>query len=144
MDPISLNTLLSSNIADSHLFRHLVGHQILRLFFSLGRKRKGRRLSRSARKKIINRRRRWFTDNIIMHHKRLHDKNRETIISDAKSLVLSRKLSKNKKKVNLEGNATWRDRVEVKDRGRIIRGRISAKKSRARSRWLSVADISIG
>lgn len=134
----------SAGILNSPILQHFIGHEIMHSFFSMIRRKKGKRLSRSSRRKLRNRRRRWFTDNIIMHHKRLHDKNRQIVIASARTKVMSRKLARNKPDgPAIPESRKWRDRVEVRDRGRIIRGRVSARRSRARSRWLSVSDISI-
>lgn len=74
-----------------------------------------------------------------MHHKRLHDKNREIVVSSARNNALARKLNLRKETPN-SPNRKWRERVEVRDRGKIIRGRVDARRMRARSRWLSVAE----
>ncbi len=148
MDYISLSNInnigiASSGLMNSRVAHQLVGYELFRCLFSSVRRKKGRRLSRSQRRKLFNRKRRWFTDNIIMHHKRLHDRNREIVISSAKSKVSARRLEKAKRKTPQPENRTWRERVEVRDKGRIVRGRVSARRARARSRWLSVSDISI-
>lgn len=144
MDFISLANvnaigLSASGLMGSPILQHIIGDEIMHAFFSAIRKSGKSRLSRVQRRKILGRKRRWFTDNIIMHHKRLHDKNRQIAISEAREKALSN----NSLKKPTESRR-WRDRVEIKDRGRIIRGRIDTKRMRARSRWLSVADVSIG
>ncbi len=141
MDFISLANfnaigLASSGLLNSHLVHHLIGHEIMHSFFSIIRGSKGKRLTRAQRRKLLNRRRRWFTDNIIMHHKRLHDKNRQIIVSSARTKVMSRRLDL--KKDELSKPKKWVERVDVRDRGKTLRGRIDARRMRARSRWLSV------
>ncbi len=133
--------LASSGLLNSPLVHHLIGHEIMHSFFSVIRKTKGKRLTRAQRRRMMNRRRRWFTDNIIMHHKRLHDKNRQIVIASAKTKIAARKLARTTPEIP-EENRKWRDKVEVRDRGRTIRGRVDARRLRARSRWLSVAELS--
>lgn len=130
-------SLASSGLMNSPLVHHLVGHEILHVFFSLVRGSRKSRLTRAQRRKLMNRRRRWFTDNIIMHHKRLHDRNREIVVSSARTRVLTKKLAASTPDAAPERK--WRDRVDTRDRGRTIRGRIDARRMRARSRWLSVS-----
>lgn len=135
-----VNSIASSGFMNSPIVHELIGHEILHSFFSMVRGKKGKRLTRAQRRKLANRRRRWFTDNIIMHHKRLHDKNRAIVVSSARSRALA-------KKHNSEAHTPesptrkWRERVEVRDRGKIIRGRVDARRMRARSRWVSVNEI---
>ncbi len=147
MDFISLANinainLASSGLMNSPLAHHLIAHEIMHVFFSFVRGPRKANLTRAQKRKLANRRRRWFTDNIIMHHKRLHDRNREIVVASAKTRALSKKLASGQKEPQPESSRKWRDRVEVRDRGRIIRGRIDARRSRARSRWLSVAEMS--
>jgi len=132
-------SLVSSGIIHSPLFHHLVMHEMMHSFFSVVRKRRSRVIGRSQIRRIANRKRRRFVDNIIMHHRRLHDRNRQIIIASARSRVLS-KDSGVKNSIDLESRK-WRDRVDVKDRGAIIRGRVDARRVRARSRWISVKDL---
>lgn len=141
--------LASSGMLDSSLVHHLVGHEILHSLFSAVRRKKGRGLSRSQRRKMINRRRRRFTDNIIMHHKRIHDKNRQIVIASARSKSASSRLLRKKDHLERRGlspkdmpneSTKWRDYVDLRDRGAKIRGRVDARKLRARSRWLSAQE----
>ena len=135
LSSLSSISISASNLMNSPLVHHLIEHEIMHVFFNMMRgSRKG--LSRAQRRKLANRRRRWFTDNIIMHHKRLHDRNREIVIAEAKTLAMAKKLGKAPESPTNK----WRDRVGVRDRGKIIRGRVDARRSRARSRWLSVAE----
>lgn len=133
-------SLASSGLLSSPLVQHLVGHEILHVFFSLVRGSRKSRLTRAQRRKMMNRRQRWFTDNIIMHHKRLHDRNREIVVSSVRTRVLAKKLAAASPATNVQRK--WRDRVDTRDRGLSIRGRIDARRSRARSRWLSVSTTS--
>jgi hypothetical protein len=72
-----------------------------------------------------------------MHHRRIHNKNREIIVNSAKEKFLARRLGIKKP---VESPRKWRDRVDIKDRGLKIRGLIEARKTRARSRWVSVVS----
>ncbi len=136
------SSLSASGLINSPILQHYLGHDMMHAFFSAIRKYRKSRLPRIQRRKILNRKRRWFTDNVIMHHKRIHDKNRQMVVSEARQRAISKDPVKKKRLPQEPGR--WRDRVEIKDKGKIIRGRISAKRMRARSRWLSVADVSIG
>jgi len=114
----------------------------MHIFFSLMRGSRRKRLTRAQRRKLANNRRRWFTDNIIMHHKRLHDRNREDAIASAKSRIMANKLSDGEE--TLAAPKQWRERFDVRDRGRTVRGRVDARRMRARSRWMSVLDTPDG
>jgi hypothetical protein len=142
MDIISLINFNSGLSIASPLMHHIISHEIMHSFFSLVRKKGKRRLTRAQRRRLMNRKRRWFTDNIIMHHKRLHDKNRQITIDGSRANAMARKLNK-KENLMKKGDRKWRDRVEIRDRGKIIRGRVDARRLRARSRWLSVAENSL-
>ena len=63
------------------------GFRLVSMFFR-GKK---RRLTKARLKKLMMMRRRMFVDNVIMHHKRLHDKNREQIIEETKTKIAGRK-----------------------------------------------------
>ncbi len=136
---LNMPTITYGGLINSPLAHHLIDHEILHVFFSLAKGPRKTRLTRAQRRKSINRRRRWFTDNIIMHHKRLHDRNREIVISSARTRVLAKKAAASAPRGE---SHKWRDRVEsTKSRGQTLRGRIDARRARARSRWLSVQDI---
>ena len=116
---------------------HVIDHEIMSVLFSLIKGPRKARLSRAQSRKMMNRRRRWFTDNIIMHHKRLHDRNREIVVASTRERVLAKKAAANSPQVS--ASHKWRDRVDsTRERGSTIRGRIDARRSRARSRWVSV------
>lgn len=145
MDFISLSNInaISSaahGLMGSPLVQQIVTDEIFHSLFNMLRRKKGKKLSRSQRRKLANRRRRWFTDNIIMHHKRLHDRNREIVIASAKTKTLAKRLME-QHAPKPETTNKWRDRVDVRDKGRTVRGRVDARRSRARSRWLSVQDL---
>ncbi len=106
-------------------------------------------LSRRLRRKNANIRRRWFVDNIILHHKRLHDKNRELAIVKAREQAVARRDALKKKQElalekarnpQKEQERKWRELVELKERSNSVRGRIDSRRMRARSRWLSVSE----
>lgn len=108
-------------------------------------------LSRSKRRKITNRRKRWFTDNIVMHHKRLHDRSRQQAIEDVRKKALERRKQLKKKKqptlkealkIENKGELTWDQKINMKDRSIKSRERIKNRELRAQSRWLSVNGAS--
>jgi hypothetical protein len=98
-------------------------------------------------RKMTNRRRRQFVDNIIMHHQRLAKINRQTIAGNARERAMARR-EKVKRKDDLQRDRSsereqeirkkWQDGVSLKERGQRIRGTIDARRSRARSRWLTI------
>jgi DNA-binding transcriptional MerR regulator len=65
----------------------------LRMLPALFFRKKG--LTKAQIKKLMMRRRRMFVDNIVMHHKRLHDQNRKKVIEKTRT-KLSSKTSKTK------------------------------------------------
>lgn len=98
-------------------------------------------------RKMSNRKKRWFVDNIIMHHKRLHDRNRELVVSNARTRALARKKDRDQKPQITQStqlthqrnnDLKWQQRVQTKDRGAEIRDRLNARKLRANSRWASI------
>ena len=124
-----------------HGFEHVI-RRLLK-----GTKRK-RGLSRAENRKLINRKRRWFVDNIIMHHRRLQEINRQKIVSSARERALLRKknllnssLQRTKPKAKPEINRTWQNGLSMRDKGAKIRGSVDTRKIRARSRWLSAVNI---
>ncbi len=126
------------------LVKELAGHALAHVLYSQIRRITHRRgLTRSKMRKLVNRKRRRFTDNIIMFHKRLHDKNRQVIISNARSRALARRDKAKKESPSLERGRN--DDVKMrcastslKERGEKLRGHVDARRMRARSRWLSV------
>ncbi len=124
-----------------HGFEHVI-RRLLK-----GTKRK-RGLSRAENRKLTNRKRRWFVDNIIMHHRRLQEINRQKIVSSARERALLRKknllnnsLQRTKPKAKPEINRTWHNGLSMRDKGVKIRGSVDTRKIRARSRWLSAVNI---
>lgn len=124
-----------------HGFEHVI-RRLLK-----GTKRK-RGLSRAENRKLTNRKRRWFVDNIIMHHRRLQEINRQKIVSSARERALLRKknllnnsLQRTKPKAKPEINRTWQNGLSMRDKGVKIRGSVDTRKIRARSRWLSAVNI---
>lgn len=140
-------TLNSRNFLRAHpaLMHDVASFGLAHLLFNHTKHFKGPRLNRRQIRKIRNRRRRWFIDNIIMHHKRIHDNNRDLVIRKAKHRSNHRKkfLKTNLKVESLEKGASdmkWRNAVSIKDRGAQIRGRIDSRRLRARSRWMSLLN----
>ena len=88
-DPL---TLASTNPALVYeVAGHALGHALYDHISRLGRR---RGLSRREMRKIVNRKRRWFVDNIIMHHQRIHHKNRQTLISNARNRAIEKRKEK--------------------------------------------------
>ena len=93
-----------------------------------------------------------FVDNIIMHHKRLHDQNREKVIEETK-LKLSHKPIKLSDKPSISPNLVrtqektenrWRTKVKPKQgefRTRV-KGMVDNDRERSRSKWTSRVDNS--
>lgn len=147
-------TLSLSGFVQAHpfLIHQVGGHALSHVFHSYVRY-AGRKRSLNPRqlRKARNRKRRWFVDNIIMHHKRLHDKNREIVVGRARDSVLQKRKLMQKESPNLlassfvrekpkSESSKWREAVDLRDRGKAIRGRVDARRLRARSRWMSVSD----
>ena len=100
-----------------------------------------RGLTRAQRKKLAMRRYRSFVDNIIMHHKRIHDRNREMAVGLSKPKSATRLKDRPTTSPSLSpSNTKWRDKFNPRDHTAIIRGRIDARRTRARSRWVSVVQ----
>ena len=121
------------------LVHEVMGHALAHSMISYIR-RAGRGRSRAQMRRAQNMRRRWFVDNIIMHHKRIHDRNREVIVNDARARVIARRqLSRSVNKEMGDHEKKWREQVDIKKKGETLRGRVDSRRLRARSRWLSVA-----
>ncbi len=129
------------------LVHEVAGHAVAHSMYSFVR-RASRGASRRQTRRDMNRRRRWFVDNIIMHHKRLHDRNRELIVNNVRAKVLAKKQAAQKNSLSVESkqksqdqSTKWRDRnPSVKERSVALRGMVDARRLRARSRWLSIAN----
>lgn len=144
-------TLDISNLlhANSGLIHQIAGDALSHALHSYVR-RSGRRrgMSRRQMRKAANRKRRWFVDNIIMHHKRLHDRNRAIVVSNARTRALAkREANKQSPQLQQQKPSLSKDREQpkktpagpsLKERGMALRGRVDARRMRARSRWLSV------
>lgn len=140
-----VGNFLSANPA---LIHEVAGHALAHALYShIRRGGRSRGLSRRVARKTANRKRRWFVDNIIMHHKRLHDRNRELVITNARTRALNRRkeLEKKSKPVmtptlqhSREQSQLWRNKIDLKSKGEVLRDRAKARKLRAESRWASV------
>jgi hypothetical protein len=148
---LSSLTLSASNFISLHpgLINELAGHTLVHNLYSHMHSSKKSGLSRRARRKNANIRRRWFVDNIILHHKRLHDKNRELAVNKARDLAIARRDAAKKrqelslqraKEPQLDQERRWRDMARTKGRASTIRERIDSRRLRALSRWSSVAE----
>lgn len=101
-------------------------------------------------RKTTNRKRRWFVDNIVMHHKRLHDRNRAIVVSNARTRALAKREALKKNPAGLQKqNQTFAQKARdnspqsknnLRERARSLRGSVDARRMRARSRWLSVME----
>lgn len=147
---ISMHPALVHEIA-SHSLAHVIYSYIKRTCHRRG-------LNRREMRKIINRRNRWFVDNIIMHHKRLHDYNRQIVIRDARKRAIDKKkfnfADNYKSKSNEEDNESkiqnrshfydtqnYQESEEEKhkreEKTKEIMLRLESRKKRAKSRWLA-------
>ncbi|MBU6140894.1 MAG: hypothetical protein KGP29_05020 [Proteobacteria bacterium] len=142
-------TLDATSLLQAHpaLVQEIAGHALGHVLYGHVRRivrRKG--LSRRGMRKLANRKRRRFVDNIIMHHKRLHDKNRQSIISNARTRALARRNQNKKDEPSLaKSSESGREDLKakystssLKERGAKLRGHVDARRIRARSRWLTV------
>lgn len=117
-----------------------LGFRLLPVFF---RYKKG--LTKAQRKKLMMRRRRMFIDNIIMHHKRLHDKNREQIIDRTKAKLSKTTPAKTLAKPGASlqpskapnrNDSKWRNKTQPENRGATrIKGMVDNNRERSRSQW---------
>lgn len=101
-------------------------------------------LTRAQRRKLARRRYRMFVDNIIMHHKRLHDRNREIVVSNAKAIALHKSKPKELTRPSSSmsprrEDTKWRDRFSSRQNILEARSQIESRKIRAKSRWNSIA-----
>ncbi len=141
--PVDLISLLRTHPAMIH---EVAGHALAHALYSYIRRhrRPVAALSLSARRRIINRKRRQFVDNIIMHHKRLHDKNRELVVSQSRAKIMQNQaLKKTDEALHHNRQAApeqhkWTEKQDLKQRALALRGRVDTRKLRARSRWISV------
>jgi hypothetical protein len=150
---LNVTNFLQANPA---LIHQIAGDALTHALHSYSR-RAGRRkgLSRREMRKTANRKRRWFVDNIIMHHKRLHDRNRAIVVSNARTRALAKRDSLKKPSSNnhhesflqREGHrggvsnfSSSSNSSNLRKRAELIRGRVDARKIRARSRWLSALE----
>lgn len=148
--PIGTLTLDITSLVNAHsgLIQQIAGDSLSHALHSFIRRSGSRRgLSRRMMRKNMNRKRRWFVDNIIMHHKRLHDRNRAIVVSNARTRALAKRdAAKQPQSPSLQRSAMVRERTQnkpsmsamtLKERGAQLRGRVDARRIRARSRWLS-------
>lgn len=139
-----------STFVGSHpdLVRRLAEHSLVHSVYSHVRGGRKAGATRKQRRKIANRRRRLFVDNIVMHHKRLHDKNRQNTINDIRKRALEKRESLKKKAKTFkqaltpeEESTKWRDQAQNRQNQAIsMRARIESRRARANSRWRSIAE----
>lgn len=141
---LSVESFLQAHPA---LINDIGGQALFHAFYSYSRSRRKRGVNRRRMRKAANMKRRWFIDNIVMHHRRLHAQNRNLIIKNARERALQ------KRKKSLELQKTQKKPVEKEFRSRTqgndfreriekMRGRIDSRKTQARSRWLTVSKLS--
>jgi len=133
------------------LMYEVIGHSLGHMLFGfMKRNRKRRGLSRAQMRKVTNRRRRQFVDNIIMHHQRLANLNRQVVVNNARERAIARR-EKIKKKADArdaskgfafsreeDPRKKWQTNTDLKERGKKMRGMVDARRIRARSKWLTV------
>ena len=146
-------TLNASNFISLHpaLINEIAGHGLAHVLYSHVRKSsRSRGISRRQARMVTNRRRRWFVDNIIMHHKRIHDRNRELVVKDARTKALERrkKLEKEQQQIESaalehkrENSTNWHQQALLKQRGNNLKERYQARRLRAQSRWSVVMQM---
>ncbi len=135
--------------ANPALIHQIAGDALSHALHSyVGRSRKRRGMTRRQMRKNANRKRRWFVDNIIMHHKRLHDRNRAIVVSNARTRALAKRDSVKKdspaparthlQTLQREREMPKQNSSNLRERAKSLRGRVDSRRLRARSRWLSV------
>ena len=150
--PIGTLTLDVTSLIAAHpgLIYDIGGHALAHALYSHIRRRHHSGLSRREMRKTANRKRRWFVDNIIMHHKRLHDRNRAVLISNARSRALAMRNTVKKEPLSPQQENSlhrdqdpkmkWRNAINLKEKGKELRGRSDARRLRARSKWLTIME----
>ena len=134
-------SLASGNLPSSLLFR--MGS----VFF--GRK---KRMTKAQLKKLMMRRRRMFVDNVIMHHQRLHNQNRQDAIDKTKEKISGRAPSKTKPQSapktspqlsrarpqnqnNFRSNQIAKPQRPTQPKSRI-KGFVDNERQKSRSKWV--------
>ncbi len=80
------------------LIDEIASYSLIRLLYSRSRIPRLNRFNKRQLRKLRNSRRRWFVDNIIMHHRRIHDKQDKLIKSrQINNLAKNKDESRNKK-----------------------------------------------
>ena len=98
-------------------------------------------LTKAQRKKLARRRYRMFVDNIIMHHKRIHDRNREIAVNNAKALTKKEKPREGKPRTVISPRRSqnkWRGKFDSRQNISLVRERIASRRMRAESRWKTI------
>jgi hypothetical protein len=149
MPSIGTMTFDVNNFLSAHpaLANEVAGHALAHAFYSYIRRGNRGGLSRRQIRKELNRKHRRFVDNILMYNKRLHDKNRAIAVEDARSRIIARRKKLEKEALLLQrstlqkdqnDSVKWRNAVSLREKGSELRGRIDARRLRARSRWLTI------
>lgn len=136
----------ASNFFSAHpmLVYEVAGHALAHALYSYARRGRNGKLNRREMRKEFNRKRRYFINNIMLQHKRIHKRNREVVVENARSAAIARRkgLEKGAQSSMLakeqDASLKWRNAVSLRDKGAELRGRVDARRLRARSRWLTV------
>jgi len=98
-------------------------------------------LTKAQRKKLARRRYRMFVDNIILHHKRIHDRNREIAVNNSKALITKEKSKEGKPRTIMSPRKLdnkWRSKFNSRQNISLVRDRIDSRRMRAQSRWKTI------
>lgn len=158
IDALVFNT--SSFISMHPALVHEIGsHAMAHVIYSFMKRSCHRRgLSRFQMRKILNARNRWFVDNIIMHHKRIHDYNRKIIIRDSKKRAIVNKqkftekyhssIENNKEESKISTRSLFFDTQNYQENTKndnandhnssFIIERLESRKKREKCKWLPI------
>lgn len=146
---IATLTLDATNFlqANPFLIQDFASDTLSHALHSYARRSRRKGLSRRQLRKSSNRKRRRFVDNIVMHHKRLHDRNRAIVVSNARSRALAKREALKRNPTSLQKQSpTFAQRARdnspqsqssLRERAKSLRGSVDARRLRTRSRWLS-------
>lgn len=146
---LNATSFIASHPSLVNTAEHALEASLLRNIHSHVRSSKMNGLSRAKRRKVANRRRRWFVDNIVMHHKRLHDRNRQMTIDKVRQRALEKREALKKRqpsfkealKIEKKGQLSWSQKVDIRERSLTARDRIQSRRVRAQSRWNSISGL---
>ena len=95
------------------------------------------RITRSRKRKILIKKHRKFVDNVIMHHKRIHDRNSRRIVNltKSKSPILKKTINKGHTDIIRDNILSRSDSFLKQDSIASMREKIEARRIRTKSRW---------